>query len=218
MTDEEIKQKVLSELRWDTRVNEAEIGVIVKDGVVTLTGWVDGYAKKLAAQRAAHRVIGVFDVANDLVVKLAGNLARTDPDIAREVRRSFVWNVLIPSERLQSAVSNGWVTLTGTVDYLSEREDAERAVEQLTGVKGVYNLIDVKEREIGPEEVRSLIEEALERRADREAKRIKVMVHQGVVTLSGGVRNWAEKRAIFGAISHAPGVQTVHDHLRIDLE
>ena len=218
ISDETIKQKVQSELRWDTHVRESEIGVIVKDGVVTLTGWVDSYAKKLAAQRAAHRVHGVFDVANDLGLKLSGDLSRTDAEIAQAVRRAFEWNVHVPATRIHSTVSNGLITLTGTVDYLCESEDAERAIEQLPGVIGIFNQITVTEGEIEPEVVRSIIEEALERRADREAKRIKVMVYDGVVTLSGRVRNWAEKRAIFGAVSHAPNVHTVHDHMHIDLE
>jgi osmotically-inducible protein OsmY len=215
-TDEEIKQEVLRELHWDTRVDETEVGVIVHKGIVTLTGWVDSYAKKLAAQEAAHRVHGVCDVANEIEVKLPGDLVRTDADIAKAVRRAFEWDVLVPAEQIHSTVSDGWITLTGTVDYLSEREDAERAVRRLPGVKGVLNKLVVAEQEIEPEEVRSIIEAALERRADREAQRIKVTVVKGAVTLSGVVRNWAEKRAIVGAVSHAPSVHTVHDHLRID--
>ena len=215
-SDEEIKREVLRELRWDTRVDETEVGVIVHKGIVTLTGWVDCYAKKLAAQEAAHRVHGVCDVANEIDVKLSGDLVRTDADIAKTLRRVFEWNVPVPAERIHSTVSDGWVTLSGTVDYLSEREDAERAVRHLAGVKGVTNQLVVAEQEIEPEEVRSIIEAALERRADRAAQRIKVTVVEGAVTLSGVVRNWAEKRALIGAVSHAPGVHTVHDHLRID--
>jgi osmotically-inducible protein OsmY len=215
-TDEQIKQEVERELRWDSRVSETEVGVTVHKGVVTLTGTIDSYAKKLAAQEAAHRVHGVLDVANDLQVKLPGTLMRNDTEIAQAVRRALEWNVLVPDERIQSTVANGWVTLTGTVDNLREREDAERAVRYLLGVRGVYNKLVVLEQAIEPDEVRSIIEEALERRADREAKRIQVSVSNGAVTLSGTVRSWAEKRAIAGAVSHAPGVNVLHDELRID--
>ncbi len=215
-SDDQIKQEVLRELRWDTRVSETEIGVSVARGVVVLTGTVESYAKKLAAQDAAHRVSGVLDVANDVQVTLPGSFTHTDPDIAQAVRRALEWDVLVPAERIQSTVSDGWITLTGTVEYIGEREDAERAVRHLRGVKGVINLLAIEEQEIEPQEVRAVIEEALERRADREAKRIKVTVENGAVTLAGSVRNWAERRAIVGAVSHTPGVHTVHDHLRID--
>lgn len=215
-SDEQLKQEVLRELRWDTRVNETEIGVIVHQGVVTLTGTVESYGKKLAAQDAAHRVAGVLDVANDVQVQFPGVFAHTDAEIAQAVRRALEWDVLVPSDDIQSTVADGWITLTGTVEYMGEREDAERAVRHLRGVKGVINRIAIAEKEIEPDEVRTVIEEALERRADREAKRIKVTVMDGAVTLSGIVRNWAERRAIIGAVSHTPGVHTVHDHMRID--
>jgi osmotically-inducible protein OsmY len=215
-SDEQIKQEVLRELRWDTRVNETEIGVIVHQGLVTLTGAVESYGKKLAAQDAAHRVAGVLDVANEVQVQLPGLFAHTDAEIAQAARRALEWDVLVPADSIQSSVSDGWITLTGTVEYMGEREDAERAVRHLRGVKGVINQIAIAEKEVEPNEVRAIIEEALERRADREAKRIKVTVENGVVTLAGVVRNWAERRAIIGAVSHTPGVHTVHDHMRID--
>lgn len=215
-TDEQIKQEVEDELRFDSRVEETEVGVTVHKAAVTLTGTVSSYAKKLAAQEAAHRVRGVLDVANDLQVKLPGSLLRTDSDIAEAVRRALEWDVLVPSERIQSTVSAGWVTLTGAVDYLREREDAERAVRYLTGVRGVYNRLVVAEQPLDRDEVRSVIEDALERRADREAARIKVGVEDNIVTLTGAVHSWAEKRAIIGAVGHTPGVALVHDHLRIE--
>lgn len=215
-SDEQIKQEVLRELRWDTRVNETEIGVIVHQGLVTLTGTVDSYGKKLSAQDAAHRVSGVLDVANDVQVRLPGLFTHTDPEIAQAVRRALEWDVLVPADHIQSTVADGWITLTGTVEYLGEREDAERAVRHLRGVKGVINQITIAEKEVEPDEVRAIIEAALERRADREARRIKVTVTDGAVTLAGVVRNWPERRAIIGAVSHSAGVHTVHDHLRID--
>jgi osmotically-inducible protein OsmY len=219
-SDSEIHRQVLQELKWDTRVEETEVGVEVDKGVVTLTGTVSSYAKKLAAQEAAHRVFGVLDVANDIQIKVPGSLTRTDTDIAQVVRRALEWDVLIPDKRIRSTVTDGWINLEGTVDRLSEREDAERAVRNLTGVKGVTNNIHVKPSEARPEEVREMIEEVLERHAQRharrEAERIHVEVKDGTVTLSGNVRSWLEEHAVVGAVGHAPGVQKVRDLLRID--
>ncbi len=215
-TDAEIKQEVERELRWDTRVSETEVGVTVNKAVITLTGTIDSYAKKLAAQEAAHRVHGVLDVANDLQVKLPGTITRNDTEIAQAIRRSLEWDALVPDSRIQSTVINGWVTLTGTVDNMREREDAERVVRYLLGVRGVYNKLVVLEQTVEPNEVRTVIEDALERRADRAAKHIDVAVAEGAVTLTGTVRNWAEKRAILGAVSHSPGIAVVRDHLRVD--
>jgi len=213
--DDQIKQEVERELRWDTRVEETEIGVAVSKGVVTLGGAVSSYARKLAAQEAAFRVHGVLDVANDILVKLPGSLARTDTEIAKAVRHALEWDVLVPDDHIRSTVSDGWVTLEGGVDTISQREDAERAVRYLHGVKGVHNRLAISPPEIRPDEVRGIIEEALERRAEREAERIRVSVRGGEVTLDGSVRSYAEKRAVVGAVSHAPGVCAVNDQLLI---
>jgi osmotically-inducible protein OsmY len=215
-TDSKIQQEVIQELKWNTRVHAAEIGVAVDKGVVSLTGTVDSYAKKMAAQEAAHRVAGVLDVANEIMVKIPGNLTRTDTELAHAVRRTLEWDVWVPDERIQSTVSNGWVTLEGTVDLLRERADVERAIRSLAGVAGVTNKIVVTGAKVKEAEVREMIERALERRAEREAERIKVDVADGKVTLSGRVRSWAEKRAIVGAISHAPGVNAVEEDLFVD--
>ena len=216
-SDSMIQQAVLRELSWDTRVEETEIGVTVDDGVVTLTGNVSSYGKKIAAQDAAHRVYGVLDVANDIRVQLPGSMARSDTEIAQAVRNALEWDVWIPEERIKSTVSNGWVTVEGDVTLLRERADVERAVRRLAGVRGVTNKIEVKPPKLAAADLRETIEEALERRAEREAKRIKVEVHDGAVKLSGPVRSWAEKRAILGTVSHAPGVRAVDEHLFVDL-
>jgi osmotically-inducible protein OsmY len=215
-SDSEIQQDVLHELKWDTRVEETEVGVTVNKGIVTLTGIVSIYGKRLAAQEAAHRVAGVLDVANDIQVRISDGLDHTDPEIAQAVRNALEWDIWIPDERIRSTVADGWVTLEGTVSQLGEREDAERAVQHLRGVRGVTNKITVSGPIVMPEEVRSMIEEALERRAEREAKRINVEVAGSTVTLSGSVRSLAEKRAILGAVSHAPGVRTVEENLFVD--
>src|SRR5438128_7521750 len=145
-TDEEIQANVLEELKWDTRVRPNEIGVAVKDGIVTLTGWVDSYLKKMAAEEAAHRVPGVKAVANDIEVRLPGFAERTDTDLAAAVLNARRWDAAIPTGTLDVTVSKGWVTLKGEVEFGFQRRDAERAVQRLAGVKGVTNLITVKPR------------------------------------------------------------------------
>jgi osmotically-inducible protein OsmY len=143
-SDAQIHQDVLRELRWDSRVEETEVGVEVDQGVVTLTGTVASYAKKLAAQDAAHRVTGVLDVANDIHVRVPGSPGRTDTEIAQVVRRALEWDVEVPHTRITSTVADGVVTLAGEVDRLSEREDAARAMRYLEGVRGITNLIVVR--------------------------------------------------------------------------
>ena len=215
-SDEQIHQDVLRELRWDSRVDDTEVGVEVDQGVVTLTGTVESYAKKLAAREAAHRVTGVLDVADDIRVKMPGSPGRTDTEIAQAVRQTLEWDVLVHATHITSTVADGWVTLEGSVDRLRERDDAERAVRYLLGVHGVQNTLVVRPSTGQPEQVREVIEDALERSAEHEVKHIQVQVSDGVVTLTGRVRSYAEKRAVMGAVSHAPGVHTVQDHLRID--
>ncbi|MEK6288458.1 MAG: BON domain-containing protein [Acidobacteriota bacterium] len=215
-SDSQIQQDVLRELKWDTRVEENEIGVAVEHGVVALTGALSTYAKKLAAQDAAHRVFGVLDVANDIQVRIPGRLSRSDTEIAQALRSALEWDVWVPEYRIKSTVSNGWVTLEGDVALLRERNDAERAIRRLTGVRGVTNKIEVTPAKLQAEDLREAIEKALERRAAREARRVKVEVHDGGVKVSGPVRSWAEKRAVLGTVSHAPGVRAVEEHLFVD--
>ena len=214
-TDEKIRSDVLFQLGWDARVRQTDIGVIVSDGVVTLTGTVASYASKIAAQEAAHRVTGVLDVANEIHVALAGDGEFRDSDIARAVRRSLEWSALVPDDQIQSTISNGWVTLEGTVECFSERNAAARAISHLNGVRGVTNNISVSAR-VDREKVRFLIEDVLERRANREARRIDVLVSGGKVTIRGGVSSLDEKKAILGAIGHAPGITCVEDQLSLD--
>jgi osmotically-inducible protein OsmY len=199
-------------------VDSTKVGVEVDRGVVTLTGTVSSWAKRAAARDAAHRVAGVLDVANDIHVKLPGDLVRTDTEIAQAVRQALEWDALVPDKRIQSTVSTGWVTLEGNVDSWAEREDAERALQNLVAVRGVTNKITiVSGRPVVPETVREAIEDALERRAEREARGIQVEVTgTGTVTLTGQVRSCAEKRATLAAARFAPGVRSVEDHLEIN--
>jgi osmotically-inducible protein OsmY len=214
-SDSQIQQDVLRELKWDPRVEETEVGVEVDNAVVTLTGSVSSWAKKSAAQEAAHRVSGVLDVANDIVVKAPGSMPVTDTDIAQAVRRTLEWDVFVPHERITSTVSNGWVTLTGTLELWNERDAADRAIRNLQGVRGVTNTITVTPPKASSVEVRAAIEQALERRAEREAEKIQVKVSDGTVTLTGTVQSWQEKEAVASAARYTPGVLSVDNQLRI---
>jgi osmotically-inducible protein OsmY len=217
-TDAEIQQDVLRELKWDTRVEETDVGVEVDGGVVTLSGTVSSWGKRVAAEEAAHRVMGVLDVANDVAVKVPGVGGPTDTDIAHAVRSALEWDVFVPEARMRTTVTDGMVTLTGDVDYWSQREDAERTIRNLAGVRGVINRLAVKGKTVDPMVVQTSIEDALERQASREAKRISLNVLNvldGEVTLKGNVHSWAEREAAVGAAKSAPGVRSVKDQLRV---
>src|SRR6266404_2121230 len=211
-TDEEIQSDVLEELKWDTHVHPNEIGVVVKDGIVTLTGWVDSYLKKMVAQQEAHRVRGVKAVANDIEVRLPGFAERTDTDLAKAVLNALRWDAAIPTGKVDVTVSQGWVTLKGEVEYAFQKRDAERAVERLSGVKGVGNLIVVKPH-LSPTDLKQQIERALIRNAQTDARHITVEVQGSKVILHGTVRSYAEKQAAADAAWSAPGVSEVENQM-----
>jgi len=215
-TDAEIQQCVLRELKWDTRVKETDVGVTVANGIVTLTGNVPSWGKREAAQEAAHRVAGVMDVANDVVVRFPGGEERSDTDLAFAVRNALEWDVLVPDVRIRSTVSKGHVTLEGDVDYAHERDDAARAVKNLRGVRSVSNLIAVKPPIVSEPALRASIEAALARRAEREAQQLSLHIDKGVVTISGIVRSTAEKAAVLGTVRGTAGVLRVDDELRLE--
>ncbi|MGZ6391435.1 MAG: BON domain-containing protein [Ktedonobacterales bacterium] len=217
-SDEEIQRDVLTELKWDARVQPNEIGVAVKDGVVTLTGWVDSYIKKWAAEEAALRVRGVKAVANDIEVRLPIDAERTDADIAAAATRALQWDALTPLENVKVTVSKGWVTLEGEVEWQYQKEDAERVVRRLAGVRGVTNLITVRPKtKPVPEELKKKIEDALVRNAQMDAKRITVEVEGSKVILRGTVRAWAERQEAERVAWSAPGVTSVENHITISI-
>jgi osmotically-inducible protein OsmY len=217
-TDDDLQRDVREELRWDARLQPNEIGVAARDGVVTLTGWVDSYLKKWEAERAAHRVRGVVAVANDIEVRLPGSSERTDADIASAAVRALEWDALIPPGNVEVTVSRGWVTLDGQVEWQFQRRAAERAVRRLTGVLGVTNLITVKPAvEPKPSDLKRRIEKALVRSAETDAERIQVKVEGGKVTLEGTVRAWAERDAAERVAWSAPGVTEVDNKIKIRL-
>jgi osmotically-inducible protein OsmY len=213
-TDEEIQRDVLSELKWDARIQPNEIGVSVKDGIVTLTGWVDSYLKKWTAEDVAHRVNGVKAVANDLELKLATE--RTDADIAAAAIHAIEWDAFVPSDKVQVTVSKGWITLRGEVEWQYQKEDAERVVRRLAGVKGVTNLITVKPRTTAPD-LKRKIEDALVRNAEIDADRITVEVQGSKAILKGIVKSWSEKEEAERVAWSAPGILSVDNRITIEI-
>jgi osmotically-inducible protein OsmY len=211
-TDKEIQQDVLDELRWDPAVNAADVGVTVNNGAVTLSGQVDSYAAKLAAQRAAFRVLGVKSLAMELVVKLPGSGERTDSDIAQAAKSALTWSTFVPFDGVDVTVERGWVTLSGEVDWGYQRFEMTDTVSRLRGVKGVTDNVKVKAR-VMPTDVKTGIEGALKRIAQSDAEQLSVAVDGGRVTLSGPIHSLSERAIVTNAAWSAPGVTDVVDRL-----
>lgn len=216
-TDTELQRDIIAELKWTPRLNEAEIGVAVKDGVATLSGYVDSWAAKTVAEHAVERINGVRAFADDLKVKLPNAMEQTDTDIAHAAADVLRWNVEIPADKVKAKVVGGWITLEGEVEWRYQRDAAETAVRYLKGVRGVTNIIIVKPMMVSPAEVSLKIRDALKRSAETDAKHISVEAVDGKVTLSGTVRSFAERRDAEFAAWSAPGVRYVEDRIAVSV-
>lgn len=214
-TDYQIKNDVLDELAWQPNIDETQIGVIVENGVVTLSGVVNTYTKKLEAEKAAKRVEGVKAVALDIEVKYGADFKKTDKEIAKAIVEAFEWNSSIPEDDIQVKVENGWAYLSGDVQWSYQKSAAKNAVEKLVGVKGVSNLIKLKNN-IKPKEVKDNIKKAFQRMADIDANNITLETHGHTVTLRGVVHSIKEKEDAETAAYNAGGVYEVKNELRIE--
>ena len=213
-TDTQLQQDVIAELKWEPSVNAAHIGVEVTDGIVTLAGHVSSYAEKYGAERAAQRVSGLKALAIEMDVKLPGASKRTDADIARSVENVLQWTTYVPKDSCKVMVENGWVTLSGEVDWEYQRQAAENGVRCLMGVTGVSDQIVVKPK-VSLSAVKSEIEAALKRRAAADAKEISVNVQGADVTLTGTVHSWSERELAKHSAWGTPGVRNVVDKMAI---
>jgi osmotically-inducible protein OsmY len=215
-SDMDLQKDVAAELKWEPRLREDEIGVTVRDGVVTLTGFVPDYAQRRVAAKAAERVVGVRAVAQELVVKVPEAAQRSDTELAHQVVNALAWDIEVPDGKIKARVENGWVTLEGEVDWQYQRGSAERAVRYLTGVRGVNNMVTIKPH-ASPYDVAQHIKAALHRTAEADAKKIQVTASDGKVTLTGTVRSWPERADIERAAWSASGVTAVDDRLAVIL-
>ena len=213
-TDTQLQQDVLAELKWEPSVNAAQIGVAVKDGIVTLAGHVSTYAEKLAAERAAQRVSGVKALAIDMDVKLSGSSMRNDADIAGAAINALQWTSSFPKDGVKVMVDSGCITLSGEVDWEYQRQAAAKGVRYLMGVTGVSNQIVIKPH-VSLSAVKSDIEAALKRRATADAQKISVEVRGADVTLTGTVNSWSERDLARHSAWGTPGVRNVVDHMTI---
>ena len=214
--DEILRTRVLDELDWDAMVDAAQIDAAAQRGVVTLVGTVASYGEKLAAEAAAQAVHGVHDLINDIDVRPGGDLYPSDEELEEMATSVLKWDALVPDASVEALVSSGWITLRGEVTLPAQRDRAEQVVGHLAGVSGVTNQITIETPDLLPADVRASIENALTRRAIHQAAHIDIVVDGPTVTLAGTVQSPLEKRAILGAVRHAPGINLVCDELHIE--
>jgi osmotically-inducible protein OsmY len=210
--DVRVRDAVQRQLEWDPEVDASAIGVAAKDGSVTLTGYIDSYAGKLAAERAAKRVRGVRAVANDIEVRL--KLDRTDADIAGDAARALDLYATIPSG-VKAAIHNGHVTLTGVVPWPYQKTHAEKIMRHIKGVRGVFNHLALAPRAV-ERDVHHRITAALHRNANLDARQITVTVDNDTVTLAGTVRTWLERDSAERAVADGPGITMVINNVVVE--
>ncbi|MES2537374.1 MAG: BON domain-containing protein [Pseudomonadota bacterium] len=213
-SDSEIKKDVEAELQWDPDVDATDIAVTVKNGVVTLAGFVPSYSQKFQAERDVKRVAGVVGVANDIEVRIPAVDQRPDPEIARDAVNALSTQLPVSSKSMKVTVHDGWITLEGEAEWYYQRERAEEAVRSVKGAKGVINMIEVKPKAT-PSEIKRKIEEAFKRSAEVDANNIQVETTDGQVTLKGTVHSWFEREEAERVAWAAPGVRKVEDRITI---
>lgn len=216
-TDAEIQHDVQDELKWEPYLQASQIGVAVNHGIVTLSGEVDSYSKKLRAEEAAKRVSGVAAVVQEIDVKLSAFGKRTDSDIAEAALNALKWNTIVPHEKLQVKVENGWITLDGETEWEFEKTAARRAVEHLSGVKGVTNRMTVAPK-TSSSEIKQKIHAAFIRSAAVDSEKVHVETIGNRVVLKGTVRSLAEKEEAENAAWLAPGVNSVENKIQVASE
>lgn len=213
-SDRDIEKDVRAELEWDPYVDLADIEVSVKDGVVTLTGFVRKLIEKYEAENAAKRIAGVIGVANDIQLRKDDIVRRPDPEIAREAVAAIKSQLPAPAEQIKVVVRDGWITLEGQVYWQYQRELAEKAVRRLDGVLGVLNRIRLEPQAV-TSDIKRKIEEAFRRSAEVEANRIAVETTDGEVVLKGVVRSWIEREEAERVAWATPGVTRVEDRIEV---
>jgi osmotically-inducible protein OsmY len=211
-TDSEIERDVKTELGWNPDLNSTDIAISVKNGVVTLAGFVPRYIDKYEAEKAAKRVAGVLAVANDIEIRLPAIDQRPDPEIARDAVAAIKSQLPFSYEQIKAVVRNGWVTLEGDVEWQHQRQTAERAVRPLKGVKGIINDVKIRPR-VEPSDIKQKIQEAFRRSAEVDANQIIVETSGGEVILKGKVRSWVERDEAERVAWRAPGVTKVEDRI-----
>ena len=213
-SDEDIKRDVELELKWDPDIDASNIAVLVKDGVVTLTGYVRSYAQKWQAERDAKRVAGVVGLANDIEVRVPTVDQKPDPELAKEAVAAIRSQLPYSADSIKVLVDKGWITLEGTVDWKYQKDRAEEAVRRIKGVKGVINSIAIKPS-VSATAIKEKIEEALKRDAEVDARRIIVEATGSEVILKGSVSSWHEREEAERAAWLAPGVTSVINRITI---
>ena len=213
-SDSSLQADVIEELTFDPAVEDTNIGVTAKDGVVTLSGTVRSYPEKIAAEQAAKRVAGVRGIAEELKIEISTLLHRSDADIARAALTALDWNVTVPKSKVTAKVENGWLTLEGQVDWSFQRDAARRAVEHIIGVHGVTNAVTVKPL-VSAVDVKTKVRQAFERYAEVDASKVQVQVENDTVTLRGDVHSWNEHDEASYAAAAVPGVHSVHNYTRV---